>query len=70
MAHISYGGGEGGGGSVLVLNTIEPWCIGVRWLVLNESKRFRFGTKLGSDPKLEDMMWASLTDQLAKVRII
>jgi len=22
----------------------------------------RFGTKLGSDPKLEDMMWASLTD--------
>ncbi len=27
----------------------------------------RFGTKLGSDPKLEDMMWVSLTDQLAKV---
>lgn len=26
----------------------------------------RFGTKLGSDPKLEDMMWTSLTDQLAK----
>lgn len=22
----------------------------------------RFGTRLGSDPKLEDMMWASLTD--------
>ena len=26
----------------------------------------RFGTKLGSDPKLEDMMWTSLTDQLTK----
>jgi len=26
----------------------------------------RFGTKLGSDPKLEDMMWTSLTDMLAK----
>jgi len=26
----------------------------------------RFGTKLGSDPKLEDMMWASLTDALSK----
>ena len=27
----------------------------------------RFGTKLGQDPKLEDMMWTSLTDMLAKV---
>merc|ERR1712215_327006 len=26
----------------------------------------RFGTKLGADPKLEDMMWTSLTDMLAK----
>jgi len=26
----------------------------------------RFGTRLGMDPKLEDMMWTSLTDQLAK----
>jgi len=26
----------------------------------------RFGTRLGVDPKLEDMMWTSLTDQLAK----
>jgi len=26
----------------------------------------RFGTKLGSDPKLEDMMWTSLTDLLTK----
>jgi len=26
----------------------------------------RFGTKLGSDPKLEDMMWASLTDLYCK----
>ena len=26
----------------------------------------RFGTKLGTDPKLEDMMWASLTDNLSK----
>lgn len=26
----------------------------------------RFGTRLGSDPKLEDMMWASLTDALSK----
>jgi len=26
----------------------------------------RFGTKLGQDPKLEDMMWTSLTDMLAK----
>jgi len=26
----------------------------------------RFGTKLGMDPKLEDMMWTSLTDMLAK----
>jgi len=26
----------------------------------------RFGTKLGADPVLEDMMWASLTDQLSK----
>jgi len=26
----------------------------------------RFGTKLGMDPKLEDMMWASLTDALTK----
>merc|ERR1711936_643229 len=25
----------------------------------------RFGTRLGSDPKLEDMMWASLTDALS-----
>lgn len=25
----------------------------------------RFGTRLGSDPKLEDMMWTSLTDQLS-----
>jgi len=25
----------------------------------------RFGTKLGADPKLEDMMWASLTDMLS-----
>merc|ERR1719431_383472 len=25
----------------------------------------RFGTKLGSDPNLEDMMWTSLTDQLS-----
>ena len=25
---------------------------------------FRFGTKLGTDPVLEDMMWASLTDKL------
>ena len=27
----------------------------------------RFGTKLGSDPVLEDMMWASLTDKLPNV---
>jgi len=26
----------------------------------------RFGTKLGMDPKLEDMMWASLTDMYTK----
>lgn len=26
----------------------------------------RFGIKLGTDPKLEDMMWASLTDQYCK----
>ena len=26
----------------------------------------RFGTRLGADPKLEDMMWTSLTDQLSK----
>jgi len=26
----------------------------------------RFGTKLGQDPKLEDMMWTSLTDNLTK----
>lgn len=26
----------------------------------------RFGTRLGVDPKLEDMMWTSLTDMLAK----
>ena len=26
----------------------------------------RFGTRLGVDPKLEDMMWTSLTDQLSK----
>ena len=26
----------------------------------------RFGTKLGADPKLEDMMWTSLTDLLSK----
>jgi len=26
----------------------------------------RFGTRLGLDPKLEDMMWTSLTDQLSK----
>jgi acetyl-CoA acyltransferase 2 len=26
----------------------------------------RFGIKLGTDPKLEDIMWASLTDQLPK----
>jgi len=26
----------------------------------------RFGTKLGSDPKLEDMMWVSLTDMYTK----
>jgi len=26
----------------------------------------RFGVKLGTDPKLEDIMWASLTDQLPK----
>ena len=26
---------------------------------------FRFGTKLGVDPQLEDMMWASLTDKLS-----
>jgi len=26
----------------------------------------RFGTRLGSDPKLEDMMWASLTDLYCK----
>ena len=26
----------------------------------------RFGTRLGVDPKLEDMMWTSLTDQLTK----
>ena len=26
----------------------------------------RFGTRLGMDPKLEDMMWTSLTDQLSK----
>lgn len=26
----------------------------------------RFGTKLGQDPKMEDMMWTSLTDMLAK----
>ena len=25
----------------------------------------RFGTKLGSDPNLEDMMWTSLTDRLS-----
>lgn len=25
----------------------------------------RFGTRLGADPKLEDMMWTSLTDQLS-----
>ena len=25
-----------------------------------------FGTKLGDDPKLEDMMWTSLTDLLTK----
>ena len=24
----------------------------------------RFGTRLGADPKLEDMMWTSLTDML------
>ena len=26
----------------------------------------RFGTRLGADPKLEDMMWTSLTDLLSK----
>ena len=26
----------------------------------------RFGTKLGADPKLKDMMWTSLTDLLTK----
>jgi len=26
----------------------------------------RFGTRLGTDPKLEDMMWTSLTDMLSK----
>ena len=25
----------------------------------------RFGTRLGADPKLEDMMWTSLTDMLS-----
>ena len=27
----------------------------------------RFGTRLGMDPKLEDMMWTSLTDFYTKV---
>ena len=26
----------------------------------------RLGTRLGADPKLEDMMWTSLTDLLSK----
>ena len=30
----------------------------------------RFGTRLGMDPKLEDMMWTSLTDFYTKVSAI
>lgn len=30
------------------------------------ARDIRFGTKLGQDPKLEDMMWASLTDAYCK----
>ena len=49
----------------------QPGCSMLDFLsvlsIISSKYISRFGTKLGQDPKLEDMMWTSLTDMLAKV---
>merc|ERR550519_3188046 len=47
--------------SVCIGNVLAPSAAAAPYAV----RDIRFGTKLGSDPKLEDMMWTSLTDQLS-----
>jgi len=62
-----------GSGFQSIVNGVQDILVGDAGVVLTGGsdnmsacpyavRDIRFGTKLGSDPKLEDMMWASLTD--------
>ncbi|XP_023343731.1 3-ketoacyl-CoA thiolase, mitochondrial-like [Eurytemora carolleeae] len=66
-----------GSGFQSVVNGVQEILVGDSEIVLTGGtdnmsacpyavRDIRFGTKLGQDPKLEDMMWTSLTDMLAK----
>ena len=66
-----------GSGFQSVVNGVHDILVGDAQVVLTggsdnmssapyAARDIRFGTKLGQDPKLEDMMWASLTDAYCK----
>jgi acetyl-CoA acyltransferase 2 len=66
-----------GSGFQSVVNGVQEILVGDSEIVLTGGtdnmsacpyavRDIRFGTKLGQDPKLEDMMWTSLTDMLVK----
>ena len=66
-----------GSGFQSIVNGVQEILVGDRQIVMTGGtdnmsaspyavRDIRFGTRLGVDPKLEDMMWTSLTDQLSK----
>jgi len=66
-----------GSGFQSIVNGVQEILVGDSEIVLTGGtdnmsacpyavRDIRFGTRLGMDPKLEDMMWTSLTDMLAK----
>jgi len=66
-----------GSGFQSIVNGVQEILVGDAEIVLTGGtdnmsaapyavRDIRFGTRLGVDPKLEDMMWTSLTDMLAK----
>merc|ERR1711915_352241 len=65
-----------GSGFQSIVNGVQEILVGDSEIVLTGGsdnmsaapygvRDIRFGTRLGVDPKLEDMMWTSLTDQLS-----
>merc|ERR1712002_1036424 len=65
-----------GSGFQSIVNGVQEILVGDSQVVLTGGtdsmsacpyavRDIRFGTRLGSDPKLEDMMWTSLTDALS-----